>query len=70
MTYLFWSFAVVWIGLCAYIRVLMRRTRMLEEELRRLAGEPSDAPRTASWMEDRPAPAGRDTPSPVSRAAP
>lgn len=37
MTYLFWSFAVVWIGLFVYIRMLMRRTRALEEDVRRLA---------------------------------
>ena len=34
MTYLFWSFAVVWIGLFAYVRLLMRRTRALEEDVR------------------------------------
>jgi CcmD family protein len=38
MTYLFWSFAVVWIGLFAYVRLLMRRTRALEEDVRRLGG--------------------------------
>ncbi|HLY23846.1 MAG TPA: CcmD family protein [bacterium] len=38
MTYLFWSFAVVWIGLFLYVRALMRRARALEDEVRRLGG--------------------------------
>ena len=38
MTYLFWSFAVVWVALFVYVRALVRRTRALEEELRRLSG--------------------------------
>lgn len=38
MTYLFWAFAIVWIGLFLYIRVLVRRTRALEDELHRLGG--------------------------------
>jgi CcmD family protein len=38
MTYLFWSFAIVWIVLFAYVRALMRRTRALEDEVRRLGG--------------------------------
>src|SRR5579864_9712559 len=39
MTYLFWSFAIVWIALYVYVRVLMRRTRVLEDEVRRLGGD-------------------------------
>jgi CcmD family protein len=70
MTYLFWSFAVVWIGLFAYMRVLMRRTSALEQEMRRLVAGISDASRTAQRTEDRSAPVRRDAPSPVSRAAP
>jgi CcmD family protein len=38
MSYLFWSFAIVWIALFVYVRVLMRRTRALEDEVRRLGG--------------------------------
>ena len=38
MSYLFWSFAVVWIALFIYLRALTRRTRALEDELRRLGG--------------------------------
>jgi CcmD family protein len=38
MTYLFWAFAVVWIGLFVYVRALMRRARALEDEVRRLGG--------------------------------
>jgi CcmD family protein len=38
MTYLFWAFAVVWIGLFLYVRALMRRARALEDEVRRLGG--------------------------------
>ena len=38
MTYLFWSFAIVWIALFIYVRALMRRTRALEDEVRRLGG--------------------------------
>jgi CcmD family protein len=70
MTYLFWSFAVVWIGLFAYVRALMRRTSALEQEVRRLAGEVSDASRTGQHTEDRAARVHRDVPLPVSRAAP
>lgn len=70
MTYLFWSFAVVWIGLFAYMRALMRRTGALEQEMRRLAGEVSDAPRAGQHTEEGPGPVRRDVPSPVSRAAP
>lgn len=58
MTYLFWSFAVVWIALFAYVHALMRRTRALEEEVRRLEGEVPDATRTTPPLEDRPAPPG------------
>jgi CcmD family protein len=36
VTYLFWSFAIVWIGLFIYLRMLMRRARALEDEVRRL----------------------------------
>ncbi len=38
MTYLFWSFAVVWIALFIYVRALMRRAHALEDEVRRLGG--------------------------------
>ncbi len=38
MTYLFWAFAVVWIGLFLYLRALLRRARALEDEVRRLGG--------------------------------
>ncbi len=38
MTYLFWSYAIVWIALFVYVRALMRRTRTLEDEVRRLGG--------------------------------
>ncbi|HEV2439096.1 MAG TPA: CcmD family protein [bacterium] len=38
MTYLFWSFAIVWLGLFLYVRALMRRVRALEDEVRRLGG--------------------------------
>jgi CcmD family protein len=69
MTYLFWSFAVVWIGLFAYMRALMRRTSALEQEMRRPGGV-SDAPPTEQDTDDRSAPVHRDVPSPVSRAAP
>ena len=46
MTYLFWAFAVVWVGLVAYLYGLMRRSRRLERELdtlrqERRAGGPS-----------------------------
>ncbi len=41
MTYLFWSFAIVWIGLFLYVRALMRRARALEDEVRRLSGSTS-----------------------------
>jgi CcmD family protein len=68
MTYLFWSFAIVWIALFAYVRALLRRTRALEEEVGRLAGGLPDAPSTAHTMEERPAPVRQDASSPVSRA--
>jgi CcmD family protein len=38
MNYLFWAYAVVWIGLFVYLRMLLRRTRALEEDLRRHGG--------------------------------
>lgn len=38
MTYLFWAYAIVWIALFVYVRALMRRTRALEDEVRRLEG--------------------------------
>jgi CcmD family protein len=41
MTYLFWSFAIVWVGLFLYVRALMRRARALEDEVRRLGGDAS-----------------------------
>src|SRR5579859_4721609 len=41
VTYLFWSFAIVWIGLFLYVRALMRRARALEDEVRRLSGSAS-----------------------------
>jgi CcmD family protein len=75
MMYLFWSFAVVWIALFAYVRGLMRRTHALEDEVHRLAHGLADA-RTPQEMKDPPAPAGagpgpadlrparRDAPSP------
>jgi CcmD family protein len=33
MTYLFWAFAVVWIGLFIYVYGLVQRSRRLEREL-------------------------------------
>ncbi|HXX36931.1 MAG TPA: CcmD family protein [bacterium] len=33
MTYLFWAFAVVWIGLFLYLYRLVKRSRRLEREL-------------------------------------
>jgi CcmD family protein len=68
MTYLFWSFAVVWIALFAYVRALTRRTRALEEEVHRLAGGLAD-PSTSHDLEHRPATAGEDL-RPVRRDAP
>lgn len=44
MTYLFWSFAIVWIALFLYIRALLRRTELLEDEVRRLGGGRETAP--------------------------
>jgi CcmD family protein len=83
MTYLFWSFAVVWIALFAYVRLLMRRTRALEDEVRRLSGDlQPDTPRTAQPAEDRqaslgagsqpadPRPVRREATSPASRGTP
>jgi CcmD family protein len=70
MTYLFWSFAVVWIALFAYVRALMRRTRALEDEVRRLADGVSQAPRTAQLREDGFTPVRPDVPAPAGREAP
>jgi CcmD family protein len=70
MTYLFWSFAVVWIALFAYVRALVRRTRALEDEVRRLADGVSHVPRTAQLEEGGFTPLRRDAPSPAGRAAP
>lgn len=38
MTYLFWSFALVWAALFVYVRALIRRARALEDEVKRLGG--------------------------------
>lgn len=38
MTYLFWSFVVVWVALFIYVRALARRARALEDEVKRLGG--------------------------------
>jgi CcmD family protein len=70
MTYLFWSFAVVWVALFAYVRALMRRTHALEGEVRQLAGGVAAASATAHRTEERPAPVRHEAPSPVGRAAP
>ncbi len=51
MTYLFWAFTVVWVGLFAYLYGLAQRSRRLERELdalrdeSRAAAPPSGAPR-------------------------
>lgn len=37
MAYLFWAFVVVWLGICAYLYVLMRRSRALERQVAQLA---------------------------------
>lgn len=41
MTYLFWSFAIAWVALFFYVRALVRRTRALEDEVRRFGGSGS-----------------------------
>jgi len=43
MTYLFWAFAVVWVGLFAYLYGLVQRSRRLERELDALREEPRAA---------------------------
>jgi CcmD family protein len=52
VTYLFWAFAAVWIGLFAYVYLLIRRTdalwrevRALEERSRSTADAPGGAER-------------------------
>jgi CcmD family protein len=68
MTYLFWSFAIVWIALFAYVRVLLRRTHALEQEMRRLAaGAPQALEDRASTPDSGARPAD---PRPVRRDAP
>ncbi len=37
MAYLFWAFAVVWLGLFAYLYGLVRRSRALERQVSELA---------------------------------
>jgi CcmD family protein len=39
MTYLFWAFTVVWVGLFVYLYGLVRRSRRLERELDALREE-------------------------------
>ena len=39
MTYLFWAFTVVWVGLFAYLYGLAQRSRRLERELDALRDE-------------------------------
>ncbi|HLN14689.1 MAG TPA: CcmD family protein [bacterium] len=43
MTYLFWAFAVVWVGLFVYLYGLTQRSRRLEHELDALREEPRAA---------------------------
>jgi CcmD family protein len=38
MAYLFWAFAVVWIGIFLYLYGLVRRSRALEREVAELRG--------------------------------
>jgi len=54
MTYLFWAFAVVWIGLFAYLYGLVRRTQALEREVADLLDRAGPGPRSAR-TEIRPA---------------
>jgi CcmD family protein len=42
MTYLFWAFAVVWLGLFAYLYGLVRRSRALERQVAELSGRRSE----------------------------
>jgi CcmD family protein len=71
MTYLFWAFAIVWIALFAYVRALMLRTRVLEEEVRRLAGDVPAAPAAAHSPEEPSARGRREVPSsPGRRSSP
>jgi CcmD family protein len=37
MAYLFWAFAVVWLGIFAYLYGLTRRSRALERQVAELA---------------------------------
>jgi CcmD family protein len=50
VTYLFWAFAAVWIGLFVYLRLIMRRTEALEREVEALLGRRE---RVAHPPEDR-----------------
>jgi len=43
MTYLFWAFAVVWIGLFAYLYRLVQRSLRLERDIDALTARPRDA---------------------------
>jgi len=53
MTYLFWAFAAVWIGIFLYLYALIRRSQALAREVEALRGQSRKATHSP------PLPAGR-----------
>ncbi len=47
-SFLFWGYNVVWIGIAAYVAILLRKLKTLDRRLdrieRRLSGERKDGP--------------------------
>jgi CcmD family protein len=54
MTYLFWAFAVVWVGIFLYLYGLIRRSQALVREVEALREQLQRPPRTLSSPAERP----------------
>ena len=60
MTYLFWAFAVVWVGIFFYLYGLIRRSQALVREVEALREQLQRPPRTLSSPTERPRGGGHD----------
>jgi len=58
MVYLFWAFAVVWIGIMLYLYTLIQRSRALERQVAELLERSGGSPRARSSATGRRSRAG------------
>jgi CcmD family protein len=63
MTYLFWAFAVVWVGIFLYLYGLIRRSQALAREVEALREQFQRPPRPLSSPAERPRGGGHDIPA-------